>query len=137
MRSGSLIFSQSYRTLQNAGAYMNQYPHGGVPPNSYPQYQQPVQQVIHYHHAPTKSAGAAVALELVPGFLFQTFGIGNIYAGNVGVGLLFLFGYWFVLFINILLCMVLIGFITLPICWIAMMIIAPLTAANSASRHRY
>jgi hypothetical protein len=116
---------------------MNQYPQGGMPPHNYQQYQPPVQQVIHYHQGPPKSAGAAVALELVPGFFFQTFGIGNIYAGNVGLGLAFLFGYWFVLFINILLCFILIGFITLPICWIAMMIIAPLSAASRASGSRY
>lgn len=116
---------------------MNQYPDPRQQP--YQNYQQPyppVQHIVHYHQSPPKSAGAAVALELVPGFLFQTFGIGNMYAGNVGIGLLFLFGYWFVLFINILLCFILIGFFTLPLCWIAMMIIAPLTAANRASSYR-
>ena len=113
---------------------MNQYPYGGPP--QYPYGQQPVQHVVHYHTSPPKSAGAAVALELLPGFFFQTFGIGNIYAGNVGLGLAFMFGYWFLLFINILLCMVLIGFLTLPLCWIAMMIIAPLSAANRASSYR-
>jgi TM2 domain-containing membrane protein YozV len=92
-----------------------------------------VQHVVHYHQSPPKSAGAAVVLELLPGFFFQTFGIGNMYAGNVGLGLLFMFGYWFVLFVNILLCFVLIGFITLPVCWILMLILAPLTAANRAS----
>ncbi len=117
---------------------MNQYPdpRGGSPGNNYQHLQPPIQHVVHYHQSPPKSAGAAVALELVPGFLFQTFGIGNMYAGNVGLGLAFLFGYWFVLFINILLCLVFIGFITLPLCWIAMMIIAPLSAANRASSHR-
>jgi len=74
---------------------------------------------------------------MVPGFLFQTFGIGNIYAGNVGVGLLLMFGYWFVLFVNILLCIILIGFITLPLCWLFMMILSPLLAANAASKPRY
>ena len=76
-------------------------------------------------------------LEVLPGFFFQTFGIGHIYAGNVGVGLLFMFGYWFIQFINVLLCFVLIGFVTLPLCWLAAMIISPILASNEVSRNAY
>ena len=83
----------------------------------------------------TKSSAIAVLLELLPGFFFQTFGIGNIYAGNVGLGIGFLFGYWFVLFINILMCSVFIGLITLPLCWIAMMILSPILAVSAANKH--
>ena len=74
-------------------------------------------------------------LEVLPGFFFQTFGIGNLYAGNVGVGLLFMFGYWFIQFINLLLCLLFIGFITLPLCFILAMVISPITASNAAQRH--
>lgn len=116
---------------------MNPYQPPQPPPNYYQPPPQVVQHIVHYHQPPPKSAGAAVALELVPGFFFQTFGIGNMYAGNVALGLLFMFGYWFVLFVNILLCFILIGFITLPLCWFAMMILSSLTAANTVSSKRY
>ncbi len=102
-----------------------------------PPYQPPVQHVVHHYQTPPKSAGAAVALELVPGFMIQTFGIGHLYVGNIGLGLLFMFGYWFLLFINFLLCFVFVGFVTLPLCWIAMMILSPLLAASSASNQRH
>jgi hypothetical protein len=104
-------------------------------PQPYPYYpQQPVQQVVHYYQTPPRSAGTAVLLELLPGFLFQTFGIGHIYAGNVAVGLLFMFGYWFVAFVNFLLLFVLIGFITWPVCFLATLIISSITASNAVSR---
>ncbi len=88
-----------------------------------------VQQVHHYYH-PQKSAGTAALLEVIPG-LFQVFGIGHLYAGNVATGLLFMFGYWVLAFVNFLLCFVFIGFITWPLCWVATMIVSPLIASNS------
>ena len=100
----------------------------------YPQQQPPVHHVVHYYQRPPRSAGAAVLLEVLPGFLFQTFGIGQVYAGNVGTGLLFMFGYWLVQFVNLLLCFLLIGFVTLPLCWLAAMIISPLIASQAAAR---
>ena len=109
------------------------------PQQPYPYYppQPPVVQYVNYYQSPPKSSGAAVLLEVLPGFFFQTFGIGHIYAGNVGVGLLFMFGYWFIQFINVLLCFLLIGFITFPLCWLAAMIISPILASNAASRNAY
>jgi TM2 domain-containing membrane protein YozV len=107
-------------------------------PQQYPFYQQPgVQHVVHHYQTPPRSSGVAVLLEVLPGFFLQTFGIGHIYAGNVGVGLLFMFGYWFIQFINILLCFLIVGFFTLPLCWLAAMIISPIVAANTASRSGY
>ena len=73
-------------------------------------------------------------LEVLPGFFFQTFGIGHLYTGNIGAGLLIMFGYWFVQFINLLLCIVFIGFITLPLTFILAMVISPITASNAAER---
>src|SRR5688500_426776 len=102
------------------------------PPQYYPPQQ--VQHVVHHYRQPPKSSGTAVLLEILPGFFFQTFGIGHIYAGNVGTGLLLMFGYWFVQFVNILLCFLLIGFVTLPLCFLLAIIISPITAANAASR---
>lgn len=87
-------------------------------------------QVVHHYYHPEKSGGVAALLEVIPG-LFQIFGIGHMYAGNIGTGLLFMFGYWMVAFVNFLLCFVVIGFFTWPLCWVAIMIISPLTAANS------
>ena len=66
-----------------------------------------------------KNPGLAVALELIGGFFLQTFGIGHLYAGNIGLGLGLMFGYWVLMAINIVLCAVLIGFVTWPITWIA------------------
>lgn len=88
-------------------------------------------------HAPMvmiapKSPSTAVLLELLPGFFFQTIGFGNIYAGNVGIGIALMLGYWFVLFINAILCSVIIGFITLPLCWIGAMILSSILASNAA-----
>ena len=103
---------------------------------SYPYPPQPVQHVVHHYQAPPKSSGTAVLLEVLPGFFFQTFGIGHMYAGNVGTGLLFMFGYWFIQFINLLLCMLIIGFITLPLCFILAMVISPILASNAAENAR-
>jgi TM2 domain-containing membrane protein YozV len=103
------------------------------PYGNYPQ--QNVQHVIHHYQPPPKSPGAAVLLELLPGFFFQTFGIGHMYAGNVGMGLLFMFGYWFVLFVNILLCFLIIGFITGPLCFLGTMVVSSMLAANTVTRN--
>ena len=100
----------------------------------YPYPQQHVQHVVHHFQAPPKVPVTAVLLEVLPGLCFQTFGIGHIYAGNVGVGLLFMFGYWFVQFINLLLCFILVGFITLPLCFMLAMILSPILASNAAER---
>ena|SRR5215204_6186743 len=125
---------------------MSQYrPPAYEPPQAYrpPQQQQPpypyyppppVQHVVHHYQSPPKSSGTAVLLEILPGFCFQTFGIGHMYAGNVGTGLLIMFGYWFVQFINLLLCLFLIGFITLPLCFLLAIIISPILASNAAAR---
>ena len=103
--------------------------------NPYPYHpQQPAQHVVHHYQRPAKSSGTAVILEVLPGFFFQTFGIGHIYAGRVGTGLLFMFGYWFIQFINLLLCLLLVGFITLPLCFILALVISPILASNAATR---
>lgn len=89
--------------------------------------------VVHHHYLPQKSGGTAALLEVLFGLFFQTFGIGHIYAGHVVIGLLFMFGYWFVLLINTLLCFVMIGFITLLLCWSDAMVLSPIIAASSCS----
>jgi TM2 domain-containing membrane protein YozV len=91
-------------------------------------------QVVHHHYHSEKSPGIAAILEVLPGLFFQTFGIGHMYAGQIGTGLLAMFGYWVVLMINIVLCYLCIGMITLPICWVLMMVISPIKAAQSCGR---
>lgn len=119
---------------------MSQYqPPAYEPPRAYrppphPSYPYPPQHVVHHYRTPPKSSGTAVLLEVLPGFFFQTFGIGHIYAGNVGTGLLFMFGYWVVQFINLLLCLLIVGFIMLPLCFILAMVISPILASNAAQR---
>jgi TM2 domain-containing membrane protein YozV len=69
--------------------------------------------------AGTKDPTAAVLLEVLPAISLQTFGIGNIYAGNVLGGVLIMVGYWISCLVNLALCFILIGFITWPLTWIA------------------
>ncbi len=66
-----------------------------------------------------KDPTAAILLELLPALTIQTFGIGNIYAGNVLVGVLLMIGYWMSCAVNFLLCFIVIGFITWPLTWLA------------------
>ena len=115
-------------------AYQPPRPYQPPPQPAYPHPPRHVQRVAHHHQAPPKTTAVAVLLEVLPGLCLQTFGIGHLYAGNTGVGLLFMFGYWFVQFINILLCFVLIGFITGPLCFILALIISPILALNAAER---
>ncbi len=95
-----------------------------------PQYQ--VVREVHYRQQ-QPDAGIAVILELLPGLFLQTFGIGNIYAGNVAGGIIMMVGYWIACLVNFLLCFVLVGFVTWPLTWIAFMILCPVLA-NSAAR---
>ena len=81
-----------------------------------------------------KNGGLAVALELLGGSFFQTFGIGHLYAGNVGMGLGLMFGYWALSAINFVLCFAFIGFITWPVTWVVFMIISAITASNAAKK---
>lgn len=115
-------------------AYQPPRPYQPPPRPSYPYPPQHVQHVVHQYREPPKSAGTAVLLEILPGFFLQTFGIGHLYAGRVGTGLLFMFGYWFIQFVNILLCFVLVGIITLPLCFILAMVISPILASNAVAR---
>jgi TM2 domain-containing membrane protein YozV len=83
---------------------------------------------------PQKSVGAAVVLELVPG-LFGVFGIGNLYAGRIVTGLLLMFSFWALFWVNFLLIFVFIGIVTMPLTWIGYLVVGALTAARGAERH--
>lgn len=96
--------------------------------------QQPQQVHIHNTYIQPKSSGIAILLEILPGAFFQTFGIGNLYAGNIGTGLVLMLTYWASCVVNFFLTIALIGFITWPLTWIAYLIIAIITANNAANR---
>lgn len=78
--------------------------------------------------------GLAVALELVPGGVFQTFGIGHMVAGRFGTGLAIMISYWILQAVNAALCTLFIGFITGPLTWLVYMIACPASAWSSAHR---
>ncbi len=80
--------------------------------------------------------GIAALLEILPGIFLQTFGIGHIYAGNVGRGLLVMFSYWILQGLNFLLTFVLVGFVTMFLTWLAFAIFSTLGASNAAKRKR-
>ena len=66
-------------------------------------------------------------LELLPGLCIQTFGIGHIYAGNTGLGIGFLVGFWAIVLANVALIFFCgVGLIVWPICWIIFMILSPI-----------
>lgn len=76
----------------------------------------------------------AVGLEVVPGTLIQTFGIGHLYAGRVGAGLGIMLTYWVLQAINAALTTVWIGFVTGPLTWLAFMVFAPTNVLDTRRR---
>jgi TM2 domain-containing membrane protein YozV len=76
----------------------------------------------------------AIGLEVGPGFFFQTFGIGHIYAGRASTGIAIMFSYWVLQAINLLLASVWIGLITGPLTWLAFMVFAPTNVLDSRRR---
>ena len=95
------------------------YPPPPAPQPTINVYATPVSPTPGVPAAGTKDPTAAVLLEILPGICLSTFGIGNIYAGNVLAGVLIMIGYWFTCLVNFGLCFLLIGFITWPLTWIA------------------
>jgi TM2 domain-containing membrane protein YozV len=83
---------------------------------------------------PQRSAGAAVALELVLG-LFGIFGVGNMYAGRAGQGVALMLSFWALFWVNVVLMTFLVGLVTMPLTWIAYMIIGPISAARAVEHH--
>jgi hypothetical protein len=94
--------------------------------------------IIHVHGS-NKSGGTAAVLEVIFGFFFNTFGIGHIYAGNVGFGLFLMFGYWLFLVVNVCLALFtcgvwgIVALVIVPACWFLLMITSPILASASVS----
>jgi hypothetical protein len=96
--------------------------------------------VVHVHiHGAGRSGGVAAVLEVVFGLFLGTFGIGHLYAGNVGLGLFLMFGWWLFVAVNVALVFLTCGFwgfvaiVLIPACWFILMIASPLTAASAAA----
>lgn len=106
----------------------------GAAPSPYGQVQYPGQGMQPMGMPAPKNTGLAVTLELLGGFFFQTFGIGHLYAGNIGMGLGLMFGYWVLTAINVVLCFAFVGLITWPLTWLGFMILSSITANNAAKR---
>ncbi|MGW3787241.1 hypothetical protein ACWD5Z_21835 [Micromonospora chokoriensis] len=83
---------------------------------------------------PQKSAGAAVALELVLG-LFGIFGVGNLYAGRTSIGVILMLSFWGLFWINFFLLFVFVGIVTMPLTWIAYLVLGSLLAARGVEQH--
>lgn len=83
---------------------------------------------------PQKSAGVAVALELVFGLL-GIFGVGNLYAGRTGIGLALMFSFWGLFWVDVLLIFVFVGFVTMPLTWVAYLVAGPVLAAKAVEYH--
>ncbi len=66
----------------------------------------------------------AAALEVIPGTVFQTFGIGHLYKGKVGAGIGLMLSYWALQAINVALMSVFIGWVTAPMTWLAYTVFA-------------
>jgi TM2 domain-containing membrane protein YozV len=76
----------------------------------------------------------AVGLEAGPGLL-GFFGMGHMYSGRVGTGLMIMISYWVLQAINIFVLMpLLIGWITTPLTMLAYMVAAPTNVLSSRPR---
>jgi hypothetical protein len=77
----------------------------------------------------------AVGLEVGPGALLQTFGVGHMYVGRYKAGLLFMFGYWMLQAVNAMLVPFWgIGLVTGFLTWLAFMVVAPTDILGTAKR---
>jgi hypothetical protein len=76
----------------------------------------------------------AVGLEVGPGVLLQTFGIGHMYSGRTSTGLAIMFAYWVLQAINAMLMPFMIGFVTAPLTFLAFLIACPTNVLESGSR---
>jgi TM2 domain-containing membrane protein YozV len=100
-----------------------------APPPMQPMYVAPATMLV-----PQKSAGAAVALELVLG-LFGIFGVGNLYAGRTAAGVTLMLSFWGLFWINFFLIFAVIGLVTMPLTWISYLVTGPLLAAQGVEGH--
>lgn len=76
----------------------------------------------------------AVGLEAGPGLL-GIFGVGHMYSGRVGTGLMIMISYWVLQAVNFFVLMpLLVGWITAPLTLLAYMVMAPSNVLSSRPR---
>ena len=78
-----------------------------------------------------------LAAELAPALVFQTFGIGHITQGKVKRGVSVMVLYWVALWLNTLLIPFWIGFLTMPLTWLAFAAYSSTEIAATATERRY
>ena len=88
-------------------------------------------------HYRIKSVRTAVLLEVLPGLCLFTFGIGNIYAGNIAVGIILMISYWALAIVNFLLLFVVIGFLTWPLTFVTFLVISIISAQRAVDRRAW
>jgi TM2 domain-containing membrane protein YozV len=57
------------------------------------------------------------------------------YAGKAGQGVALLLTYWVLFWVNVGLLFVVIGWVTMPLCWLGYMVAGPLLAARAVEDH--
>ncbi|MET8908411.1 hypothetical protein [Micromonospora sp. NPDC004551] len=105
------------------------------PPQGPPQWGSlPVPRPAYLPAVTPRSSGAAVALELVLGII-GIFGVGNIYAGKTAQGVIIMVSFWVLFWVNFCLISVGVGLFTMPLTWIAYMILGPVLAARAVEEY--
>lgn len=109
------------------------------PQTPFTQLQQTRNQPVSVQQQPyrLKSTRTAVLLEIIPGLFMQTFGIGNIYAGNVVTGLILMLTYWALFLLNLFLVLFIVGLITLPLTFVAYLVISIISAQKAVDRNAW
>lgn len=72
----------------------------------------------------TENSMIAVGLEVAPGTLLGTFGVGHMYQGRMKAGLLFMVSYWCLQAINVMFVPFGFGVITGFLTWLAYVVVA-------------
>lgn len=75
----------------------------------------------------------AIGLEAAPGTLLGTFGIGHLYAGRIGTGIVLMISYWVVQAINVLLMPFLVGWLTFALTWLGYLVFSTTDLVDSTN----
>jgi TM2 domain-containing membrane protein YozV len=76
----------------------------------------------------------AIGLEAAPGTFLMTFGVGHLYAGRVGTGLLLMVTYWALQGVNLLLMPFMIGWFTFALTWLLYLVFSTTDLLDSGGQ---
>lgn len=76
----------------------------------------------------------AIGLEAAPGTFLMTFGVGHLYAGRFGTGLLLMVTYWVLQAVNLLLMPFVIGWFTFSLTWLLYLVFSTTDLLDSGGR---